>query len=301
MVACPLCKNDTAKTVRKVSPEKIQRLYRRQIKLDVSKFFQNVESVDVMECSDCNFHFYTPAYIAGDGDFYRNLQKFDWYYHPWKWEHDVARSQLKEHDKILEVGSGGLGFLERITGEGYDITGLELNEDSIVLGEKKQVKVLPEMVQEHADRVGEFYDVVCSFQVLEHIADVHGFLEGKVKCLKKGGKLIVAVPNNDSFIRLDPFHIMNMPPHHMGLWTETSLRSIEKHFPLKAKQFFIEPLKDSQINLYYNITTYGTGYRKKYWVRGLQKFGLFNRWTKHIRENLETITGLSIVAVYEKQ
>lgn len=53
------------------------------------------------------------------------------------------------------------------------------------------------------------FDVVTFFQVLEHIADVHSFLTSALLTLKTGGKVILAVPNNEPYyLKYDRLHFL---------------------------------------------------------------------------------------------
>ena len=68
------------------------------------------------------------------------------------------------------------------------------------------------------------------FQVLEHIYDVKEFLEHALQVLKKGGKLVIGVPNNEPyFLGYDKYCTLNLPPHHMGLW---NIKVFEKFAPI---------------------------------------------------------------------
>jgi 2-polyprenyl-3-methyl-5-hydroxy-6-metoxy-1,4-benzoquinol methylase len=68
------------------------------------------------------------------------------------------------------------------------------------------------------------YDAVCLFQVLEHMHDISGFFKHVRAFIKPQGKLIISVPNNNPYLYVnDKLHTLNLPPHHMGLWTGSSL------------------------------------------------------------------------------
>ena len=73
-----------------------------------------------------------------------------------------------------------------------------------------------------------------------------------LKCLKPGGRLIIGVPNNDSYIRRNKMYnkVLNMPPHHVGLWTLDSLKSLEGILPVKLEETFYEPLVDGNVTAY---------------------------------------------------
>lgn len=260
-VLSPLTKNECIK-IKSISVKKLKKQYLNNFNINVSSFFKNLDEIHIYECKNTGYQFYYPFYISGNSKFYEELQNFDWYYMPWKWEHKTTLEYLNGNEKILEVGSGGLGFIEKLTNEGFDITGLELNEDSIKKANIKGLKVFNESIQDYSLKNKEKYDIVCSYQVLEHITEVYSFIRAQIDCLKKGGKLIVSVPNNYSFLGYDTNNYLNMPPHHMGLWSEKSLKSLTKVFKeIKLKEVIFEPLQIYHKN--YFIDTMSKYYTNK--------------------------------------
>lgn len=221
--------------------------YKEEFGLDVSPYFKDLNEVKIYLCNDTGYRFYYPYNLAGDGFFYTKLREnYSGYYTPWKWEHQQAASYIKHNMRVLEVGSGEGGFLKQIK-EIYaaNIIGLEINRSAVKHSLAQGQNVYCETIQEHAERNAGVYDVVCSFQVLEHIESVKAFLEAKISCLRKGGTLIICVPNNNSFIDIgDKRNTLNMPPHHMGLWNKHSLESLVRFFPLKKLCVKYEPLTE---------------------------------------------------------
>jgi 2-polyprenyl-3-methyl-5-hydroxy-6-metoxy-1,4-benzoquinol methylase len=155
--------------------------------------------------------------------------------------------------KVLEIGCGPGDFLLRIKERiGAQCVGIELNNKAIDEANEKGLTVFHESIKQHARVNKEVYDVVCSFQVLEHISNVNEFLEAQISCLRTGGTLIISVPNNDSWLKRG-YNILNMPPHHMGLWNKKSLKNLAKLFNLKIDRVAFEPLQEYHVE-YYNQT-----------------------------------------------
>jgi SAM-dependent methyltransferase len=242
----PITNRDNVVLERTLSTGKIIDWYKKTLNIDVTFFLKGVIEIKVFKCLDSGYRFYYPFNISGDGGFYEKLQSFDWYYMPWKWEHRQVCKYLKPGMKVLEVGCGKGDFLGVIEKK-YSVqaSGLELNPQAVSYANNKGRKVSNQLVQLHAIERPEYYDVVCSFQVLEHVFDVIPFIRGKLNCLKKGGKLIIGVPNNDSFIKHDfENSYLNMPPHHMGLWDTESLKNITDFLPLKLDILLYEPIQN---------------------------------------------------------
>jgi hypothetical protein len=63
--------------------------------------------------------------------------------------------------------------------------------------------------------------------------------------LKPGGKLLIGVPDNSDRATKSLFvaqeNILNMPPHHQGLWDIVSLSYLTHVFPLKLESLKTEP------------------------------------------------------------
>lgn len=57
-----------------------------------------------------------------------------------------------------------------------------------------------------------------------------------------GGKLIVATPNQGSFIQYAPGPLLNIPPHHLTRWVGQTYATLEKLLPLKLRTIRYEPL-----------------------------------------------------------
>jgi 2-polyprenyl-3-methyl-5-hydroxy-6-metoxy-1,4-benzoquinol methylase len=250
MVKSPLAVKSDATHIRNVLSVDIVRAYNRQLGINVESVFEGIERISVYECQESGYRFYHPFNVAGDSSFYEKLQVHDWYYMQWKWEHEVCAGLIKDGSKVLEVGCGKGAFLDKISQNiaGLTCIGLEMNKSSVLTNSRFQIidGTIEEFSGEHADE----FDLVCSFQVLEHVPQVRSFLAAQVKCLKPGGRLVICVPNNDSFMGENEFSVLNLPPHHMGLWTERSLRSIGDVLGLKLINVEYEPLQPQHFDAY---------------------------------------------------
>lgn len=254
-VKSPITGDHKVKFIKKIKVEDIVSKYKNRLDMDVSPYFGSLEDIFVYEDLTTQYRFYYPFDIDGDSAFYEQLQGFPWYYMPWKWEHEKCTQLITTDMKLLEIGCASGDFLKRIVDEKkIKAVGLELNEKALRMGQEKGLDVRGQSVEEHAVEFPEYYDMICSFQVLEHISDVQHFLLANIKCLKKGGKLVFCVPNNDGFAKYNwENDILNMPPHHMGLWTRTAFEGLEKIFDLHLSEVYYEPLQSYHTDWYLNI------------------------------------------------
>lgn len=217
----------------------IVRLYKDQLGLDVSDFFSGSNSFSLYQCGETGYRFYHPKGMDGDGKFYSTLQQRlgDDYYHDWKFENQLAYDVISPNDTVLDIGCGIGKFLIKTKEKAKEVAGLELNETAIEVCRKNGLTVYNEMIGEHAANKPEYYDVVCMFQVLEHIYDVKPFLEDALRSLKRGGKLVIGVPNNEPYFQgFDKYCTLNLPPHHMGLWNKQVFEKMAQLFNLKMQK-----------------------------------------------------------------
>lgn len=228
--------------------------YIEQYGFDVSKYFLGREKIKLFRCVKSGYRFFFPFNICGDSRFYEALSR-DTYYNKMsdKWEHKIAKSYLIKSDKVLEVGCGHGLFLQQLVYAGIDIVGLELNKTAVDFCLKNKLNVYRQELSDYAKENPDRHDVVCAIQVLEHIAKPIDFLLSALETLRSGGKLIISVPNNDSFIKNDPLNLLNLPPHHLGLWNRSSLETLQILLPIKIISIKTEPLAIYHVRYYFEV------------------------------------------------
>ncbi len=235
---CILCGSDHIKNLESINTVQLARLYKKRARVDVRRFFsENV--IDYCECQDCGLKFYWPQAV-GDGKFYDELQHYKGYYLEEKAEFIEASKYVSQNDDVLEIGSGEGMFTNFIRCKSY--TGLEFSDNAISIAKEKGISILKQSIEDHAAQYPEEYDVVCYFQVLEHVPNPGKFIKDSLQCLKTGGKLMIAVPSEDSFISEAVNFYLNMPPHHSSRWTDHTLKKIAELNQLKVITIFHEPL-----------------------------------------------------------
>jgi 2-polyprenyl-3-methyl-5-hydroxy-6-metoxy-1,4-benzoquinol methylase len=256
-VVSPITYKSNTRLVDQYKKEEIIDLYKTE-NIDVTRFFENIKTIDLFECLDTNYRFFYPETIFGDNRFYQDLyQTIPGYYHTNRWEHQKAKALLPKNCSLLEVGCGDGFFLEYTKNVCSFSEGIELNSKAVETARAKSLNVSEQTIQEYAKMNKKKFDVVCCFQVLEHIYDIKSFIKSMTNCLKLNGILIIAVPNNNPYLfKRDKHHFLNLPPHHAGLWNAESLTNMEKAFPLSVKKIMHEPLVElkfwykAQVNYY---------------------------------------------------
>ena len=250
MRRCPLCRSQCSDTIETIDVKTLERLYHRMLGESIIGEFNEDQAIKFYHCRFCDLKFFDPP-VTGSEGFYEKLQKFDWYYLQDKEEYETALRYINNSHRVLEVGCGSGAFFKHITPKSY--LGLELSRKAKNTAEGHGVRIANETIETHAASHKRYYDVVCAFQVLEHVADVRSFLSASLECLKSGGLIILSVPSADSFVSLAPNNILNAPPHHVTWWPDKSLKFLASAFNLELIQLEHESLADIHLTWYASV------------------------------------------------
>lgn len=230
--------------------ELLARKWEETFGIDVRAEFHGVQQIEQRRCEGCSLVFFRPESVCGSAKLYEALDGFEWYYAKHRWEHDEALIDLKGRGRALEVGSGTGAFVRAASDAGNaDVAGLEQNEAAVAEAKRLARNVRLGTVQEIAAAEPGSYDAVCSFQVLEHVPNPGSFLRACCDALRPGGLLALGLPNAKSFLRLQ-FNLLDMPPHHMSRWCETTLKRVAEIFPLRLRRIAYEPLAEMHVDSY---------------------------------------------------
>lgn len=201
-----------------------------------------IDKIHLYYCSNCNLKFFDPV-LAGGDKFYSELGKLEWYYnHPGKSEYDYIQKFIRVDQKILDIGSGSGVLFERIQ-ERVDYTGIELSTKAVAIAKEKNINVIQEDIATHSKSHNNNYDLVCLFQVIEHLTELDNFIKSIYDVLKDDGLFVIATPNNDGFYSITPNLLFNLPPHHSIHWTENSLKFLANKYNFEVLDVHFEPLQ----------------------------------------------------------
>lgn len=262
---CPLCQWPTPTLLRSIETTSLIDLWRRTFEMDITSELKGVERIQLFDCDRCHLQFFHPIDLAGSEQLYAQLAKFPWYY-MWRWEHDVALRELRGCDSLLEVGCGFGDFVARARQSGIQAEGIDLSTSAVRTAQQRGVPVERlELSALAAQRPGA-YAAVCSFQVLEHVTNPWEFLDWSCTLLKPGGRLIVCVPNAQSFLQYR-FDALDMPPHHVSRWSALTMQTLGDRLPIRLEQVHYEPLP--VYHVYGYVQAQGAARIKSRWLRRL--------------------------------
>lgn len=251
IVHCPICESTHQKLLETLNVSDVVALYKKLLGKDIVFNGLCGEFLQYYECKDCSLRHFSPI-VPADENLYELLQKFPWYYLDAKEEYKIVQQFLsdliKTNINLLEVGAGKGAFRSYLKHDDHYV-GLEFSKEAIRLGKENNVILYPEMIEEYSIKNPNCYDVVCSFQVLEHVANPKSFIESCLMALKPEGILIIAVPSEDSFMKNVVNHALNMPPHHCTRYSDEMLKNIGKLFNLELLSIKHEPMSDEKLYL----------------------------------------------------
>lgn len=303
IIKSPVTGSDNVILEKEIDSSIIIARYKKELNIDVSDFFNSIKKVSIYKCLDTGYRFYYPFNISGDNIFYQKLEKFPWYYMDWKWEHEITEGFVKKNDQVLEIGCASGSFLKKIKERGATVQGLEMNSAALKRGVSDGLTIYPQSIEDFSKDKKPLYDIVCSFEVMEHVADIKSFIESSLSVLKPGGKMVVSVPNNDCLMFGGKNIILNIPPHHMGMWNINSLIKLQNYFDIKIESIHIEPLQKYHIGFANKVA------EKTVISKLQQKLGPFSFLLKNIAKRFaflgvsgvaEHIIGHTILIVFKK-
>lgn len=147
--------------------------------------------------------------------------------------------------RLLDIGCGSGEFLNQMKNFGWEVFGVEINQESVDMGNKQGLNIFCGELG-GADFPQNYFDVVVLSQTLEHVYSPGTYLEKICRILKEGGLLIIGVPNIDC-LEIQIFgrscHILDVP-RHLHFFTVSSLRRY-----LEKYEFEVEKVLSKKFSL----------------------------------------------------
>jgi len=159
--------------------------------------------------------------------------------------------------KILDVGSGTGAFANEMKKSSWDVTAIEPSEDARKFA-KQTYGLDVRRAEELYHLPDDSFDAISLWHVLEHVHQLHPYLQQLKKLLKENGKLIIAVPNYTSkdarrykeyWAAYDvPRHLYHFSPKSIGVLVEKNGMKIIQYKPMWFDSFYISLLSSQYKN-----------------------------------------------------
>ena len=224
------------------------------------------ESFAIVQCKECNLRFTSPRptqqnlvnYYASDSYIsiankannitnliYKFVRLFTI-----RQKTRLIRS-LAKVGTVLDVGCGTGDFLKGCQSNGWKVVGVEpseaKNQSELLTGATiySDLRDIPPQ---------DKYEIITLWHVLEHLPDLHESMTHFRKVLKEDGRLVVAVPNCESWdaANYQEFWAGYDVPRHLFHFTQATMKrlcmanklKIEHIYPMKLDSFYVSLLSE---------------------------------------------------------
>lgn len=226
------------------------------------------EKFDIIECSNCSLRFTQDVPDAQNIQAYYKSENYISHTNTSKGfinrlYKQVRKRTLRQKTKfikkitglkqgnLLDVGAGTGDFLVAMRKENWQVTGLEPDADARKLAKEKNDIQLAEAANIYALPENQF-DAITLWHVLEHVHDLHTYLEKLKAALKENGRMVIAVPNytaKDASVYKEhwaaydvPRHLYHFSPQAMKILLTQHGLEILNYKPMWFDSFYVSLL-----------------------------------------------------------
>jgi ubiquinone/menaquinone biosynthesis C-methylase UbiE len=173
---------------------------------------------------------------------------------------------LRPDDKILEIGCGIGTIVHELSKKGHNVIGTDISGEAIEYGRKKygclHLEVQAAEILPYED---ESFEVVLSFDLFEHIAEIDKHISEVNRVLHPGGYYLFQTPNRYSNIIYETLWTKSLQwrRYHPSLHSPGQLRRRMARHGFKTRFVKMNPIN-------------------KFTEKKLQKLGLLGKILRHI-------------------
>lgn len=236
--------------------------------LELKDYFLSQEDFRIMNCPHCHLLFTDPLpdkdHISHyyESDKYLSHQENKSGFIPRVYEYvksfnlrnkvHLAIDGLKT-GAVLDIGCGVGDFLLALKNKGWSVTGIEPSDHARNLACNRLGSSL--LTPNESYRLADHsFDLITMWHVLEHVDDLHTQLAEIQRLLKPGGRLVLALPNHQSFDATYyqkywaawdvPRHVSHFCPQSIqAIFSDSSLKPIDTQ-KLKWDAYYISYLSE---------------------------------------------------------
>lgn len=245
---CPVCKSDR---INKIFPVKDYTVSGREFQVVECGHCTLRFTQDVPTQEHIGAYYKSEEYIShtdtGKGlvnNLYKKVRSFTM-----KQKAGIIKNYTRlQSGSLLDVGCGTGMFLYAMQSNGWRVTGLEPDPDARKLAEKLHgIKVFSS--EELFSLQAGSFNAITMWHVLEHVHQLHEYVEQLKNLLAPGGKLFIAVPNYTSrdakaygkfWAAYDvPRHLYHFSPQSMDVLVHQHGLKVIKRLPMWFDSFYV--------------------------------------------------------------
>lgn len=176
---------------------------------------------------------------------------------------------IKRKGRILDIGCGPGNFLCVAKERGWDVSGLEINDNSARFArEVNGLDIVVGKIEDYTDEWSRSFDAVHFNQILEHTYNPMSFLKAIKAILKEDGAFFCGVPNENNIMNnigqlyfkavrseftpmlsptFSPYHVLGFSPKTINKIFQKSGFTVLEIRPVNYSVIDIESFKNKQI------------------------------------------------------
>lgn len=195
---------------------------------------KNYTSTHLVKCSDCSFVF--SERIPTTEELIKHYEGYgrDEFLSPItiKRYHEILDTfePFRKTNKLIDVGCGIGYFLEVAKERGWDVYGTEFTDKAVEICTNKGIKMNQGVLNPN-DYQENSFDIITSFEVLEHINNPQEEIVNFKNILRKDGLLFFTTPNfnaTERFVLKSRYSVITYP-EHLSYYTKKSMNHLLKN------------------------------------------------------------------------
>lgn len=161
-------------------------------------------------------------------------------------------NKYSQRGRILDVGCGTGHFLKACSADAWNCTGVEPDETARTTASTKTEGNIYKTLDEVPD---EKYDMITLWHVLEHVTDLHPYVNKLYNLMEENGHLLIAVPNHKSYDAAnykEYWAAWDVPRHLYHFDQETMTKLVAEHelqimevIPMKLDSYYVSMLSET--------------------------------------------------------
>lgn len=241
---CPICKSTNSELLHTITSDYAAQYYalkeleperNAKMKAEIERLWEGNEC-RILRCRECGFCYADP-FVPGDSPFYSLF--YDAPSFPkWKWEYEETFRFLQEKygkgaghkPTVLEIGAGTGMFVKKVSQEltdPSDIVALEYSDAGKKAIEQLGIRCYQDSLLTIGSEFSEYFDVICMYQVLEHMNDLDDVFAKLYEVAAAGAHLFIAVPNSNMLTFYEEQNAwLDNAPVHTGRWNRENFEMI---------------------------------------------------------------------------
>lgn len=181
-------------------------------------FMENIPNEELLAKHYSNYSYNSEGYYSPltKNSYNRLLDEFEKY---------------RKTNKILDVGCGRGWFLIEAKKRGWNVYGTEFSDTAVEICESNGISIKKGAIKSDSFTNSEF-DIITSFEVIEHINNPNEQIQLFNKFLRKGGLLYLTTPNFNCYLRFllkSDYSVIEYPEHLIYFTRSTLNRLLTKN------------------------------------------------------------------------